>query len=198
MSVRRRSGAARRAAFLLAWSVAVPCTGNASSSAAPVRIDPSVDAVQAAAHRPETVDCQTSQCRAVRTIAEALDTYMEATAATNGVPRPIPLDRDSAAKRKMDGLVSRNADNAVAICKTASDIGSRYSLPAVSGDLFVPVSLLRFALAIDARTNGSCLSDVLAALPQTEAANTAIDHARALCENVDKNGGLACGKIRRS
>ncbi len=138
-----------------------------------------------------------SQCRAIRTIAEALDTYL-ATAATNGVPRPIPLDRDSVAKRKMDGLVSRNAENAVAICKTEADIVSRYSLPAVSGDLFVPVSLLRFAQAIDARTKGSCLSGVLAALPRTEAARKAIDHARALCENVDKSGGLACGKIRRS
>ena len=123
---------------------------------------------------------------------------MEATAATNGVPRPIPLDRDSAAKRKIDGLVSRDAENATAICKTEADIVSRYSLPAVSGDLFVPVSLLRFALAIDARTNGSCLSGVLAALPQTGAANTAIDHARALCENVDRNDGPACGRIRRS
>ena len=157
---------------------------------------PTLDAIGAAASADQKTNCGSSHCAATEALSRSLDVLLDALATTNGVTRPVPRNRDHLATMALGRALLDHPTLYAPVCGLSRDLASRYGVPGTSGDLFVAVSLLRLATAIDDRKQEQCLPQLLASFPHNEAADIAITNARTLCENQPGHAG-DCARLTR-
>ncbi|WP_419728730.1 hypothetical protein [Lichenicola sp.] len=144
---------------------------------------PTLDAIESAAHDAEETHCTTAHCSTIRIIDQSLHILLESQATTNGLTRKTPSNRDDLSRKRLDGALLDHPALFQDVCTEAQAIAGEYGKADIKGDLFVAVGLIDIASRMDARDHGQCLPAILAAMPRTTAADTAISNARTLCEN---------------
>lgn len=158
-------------------------TAHASQQSVDAPLVPTLDAISAAASADQQTNCSSSYCAATEALSRSLDVFLNAQATTNGVTRPVPGSRDQLTTAALGRALLDHPMLYAPVCGLSSDLASRYGISGTPGDLFVAVSLLRLAAAIDDSKHEQCLPQLLASFPHNEAADTAITNARTLCEN---------------
>ena len=144
---------------------------------------PTLDAIDAASSIDQHTHCVSSKCAATEALSRSLNALLDAQATTNGVPRPLSSDQGHLAMSALGQALLNHPTLYAPFCNLSRELASRYGIPGTPGDLFVAVSLIRLAAAIDGNKQEQCLPQLLASLPHNEASNTAITNARTLCEN---------------
>ena len=157
-------------------------------------VPPTVAAIESTAKRIVAARCDTPECLAMVTVNRMLDVEMDAMVTTNGVPRPIPPNRDQIAETRRHALLLDHPKRFAAVCTTLKNLASRYGLPDANGDMFVAVTLVNLAMRMDARDDGRCVPGVLAALPRSPKADAAISNAHTICVNRRVRGD-DCSRI---
>lgn len=169
---------------------------SAAPQSMPGPLVPTLDAITTAASADRRADCASSRCAATQALSRSLDALLDAEATTNGVTRPLPANRDGVAKVALGRALLDHPTLYAPVCALSRALASRYGAPGTQGDLFVAVSLLRLAAAIDDGKPEQCLPRLLASFPRNEAADTAIANARTLCENQPGHAGHCAGLTR--
>ncbi len=144
---------------------------------------PTLDAIDAASSTDQHTHCASSNCAATEALSRSLNALLDAQATTNGVPRPLSSNQDHLAMVALGQALLNHPTLYAPFCSLSRELAARYGIPGTPGDLFVAVSLIRLAAAIDDSKQEQCLPQLLASFPHNEAANTAIANARTLCEN---------------
>ncbi len=173
--------------------VGTACASQQSTNAPLV---PTLDAINAAASADRQTNCGSSSCAATEALSRSLNVLLDAQATTNGATRPVPGNRDHLAKVAFGRALLDHPTLYAPVCGLSRDLASRYGVPGTPGDLFVAVSLLQLAAAIDDSKQEQCLPQLLASFPRNKAADTAIANARTLCENRPSHAG-DCASLTR-
>ena len=186
-----------RCVMRIAAGVIVGMVATACWAATPVpdlaNIPPNLDAVEGAARQIRSSGCRTSQCQAMVLIADVLRIDLDASAATVGRPRPIPAGRDALASTSLQRALFDHPAPFDAVCDGAARLMARYSLPGSVSDVFVPVSLILLGFEMDQKSEGHCTSRLVRALPDTDAAKTAVANAKRVC--VGGHVAASCDEI---
>lgn len=146
-------------------------------------VPPTLTAIEGMAKRIVVARCEAPECLAMVTVNRMIDVEMDAMVTTNGVPKPIPFNRDQIAETRRHALLLDHPRRFASVCTILKGLASRYGLPGVEGDPFVAVTLVDLAMRMDAQDDGECLPGVLAALPRSPEADAAISNAHTICVN---------------
>jgi hypothetical protein len=186
---------ARAVASVIVATIATACW--AADPAPNLAVVPAnLDAVEGAARQIRLSGCTTSQCQAMVSIADVLRIDLDASAGTAGKSKPIPATRDAVARKSLQNALFDHPERFDAVCDGATRLMAQYSLPGSDSEVFVPVNLILLGLYMDQKSASHCVSRLIAALPDTNAADKAVDNAKRLC--IGRHALALCNDIKRS
>ena len=141
--------------------------------------------------------CRTPSCLGIITIGQVMliaDDEDQDESAPGG--QVFAGDRPRIARARLDEVLLAHPERYAAVCAAAGRMLGRVHLTETSDTLYVPVTLLVTAVAMDARGGGHCARELARALPRDDANERIRQDARALCTG-QVGGGLRCGMIGR-
>ncbi len=144
--------------------------------------------------------CHTQACAAVIRFYRIEDIIEDGEATTVGTPHYFNPNQPTVEEKRLHAILLDHPNRFGPMCALLTSLASRYGIPGGEQgkdfELFVGVEAIDMALRMDGHGPPHCLPAVLAAMPRTQEADTAIANARDLCEGepVARN---PCARIVR-
>ncbi|WP_428376944.1 hypothetical protein [Lichenicoccus sp.] len=130
----------------------------------------------------------TPACTSVIRLNHIFEIIDEGEATTMGNARYLRPDQPYVEEKRLHDTLLDHPSRFGPMCALLSSPASRYGKPGaregVDYELFVGVTAVDLALRMDGNGPPHCLPAVLAAMPHTVEASTAIGNERTICENA--------------
>ncbi len=162
---------------------------------------PGTRAIHRAVDRIHKLGCVTPVCTSVVRLHDVFDIVLDGESTTMGGAHCFDPDQPHVQEKRLHAVLLDHPDRFGSMCALLTSLASRYGRPGAQEgadyELFVGVTALDLALRMDGFGPPHCLAAVLAAMPPTLEADTAIGNERTLCENepVARN---PCARIVRT
>ncbi len=189
--------------LLSIWFLGTPIGAEADQNGMPLNLNtlaPTTPAIDQAVSRIQSLGCVTPTCVAVVRLHHIFDILSDGMMTTMGAARYFNSNEPVIEERHLHAVLLDHPNRFAPMCALLTGLASGYGRPgARKEDDFEPyvgVTALDLALRMDGSGPPHCLPMVLAAMPQTVKADTAIGDEKSECENdpVDRN---LCGRIAR-
>ena len=172
------------------WMLVASCQARADDSREALDLDtlaPQLDAIRGAAKDAARRGCLTPACIAVIRLRHIFEIIDDGSETTMGDARYLNPDQPYVEERRLHAVLLDHPDRFGPMCALLTSIASRYgrigARQSVDEDLYVGVEAVYLAVRMDGTGPPDCLPAVLAAMPPTVEADTAIDSEKTLCEN---------------
>ncbi len=156
--------------------------------------------IDEAAHAAKENKCTMPSCMAVIRLNRLFDIIEQGEDSTMGAAHYFSRDQPTVEEKRLHAILLDHPNRLGPMCALLTSLASRYGIPGGEQgkdfELFVGVEAIDMALRMDGHGPPHCLPAVLAAMPRTQEADTAIANARDLCEGepVARN---PCARIVR-